>query len=190
MSAGCVPHGCRRRAVGNVITRRAFSPQLTERTGPEAAGPRNDDTFHRGCGRIRERTPVDASCRREFVYRPADGDRSIDFADTALDSRWLRRSLRFYFRRGRLCVRRVAIAIYCLSRMALHAGRFYAVARSVVRSNYPFPGSCLASVIEMISREDGERHVNYFPYSARYARKLKACSNYQSWYYISFIYQS
>lgn len=33
----------------NVITRRAFSSQLTERTGPEATGPRNDNTFHEGC---------------------------------------------------------------------------------------------------------------------------------------------
>lgn len=42
--------------IANVITRRAFSPQLTERTGPEATGPRNDDTFREGCSvGIRER---------------------------------------------------------------------------------------------------------------------------------------
>jgi len=85
-------------AVGNVITRRAFSPQLTERTEPKAAGPRNDDTFHEGCSgrRIRERTPVDVSCRREFVYKPSDdSDQSIDFADNVDYAA----SLRLYFRR-------------------------------------------------------------------------------------------
>ena len=43
--------------IANVITRRAFSPQLTERTGPEASGPRNDDTFHEGRKRVRRKLP-------------------------------------------------------------------------------------------------------------------------------------
>lgn len=64
--------------IENVITRRAFSPQLTERTGPEAAGPRNDDTFHEGCSVSAKRVPVDASCRRELVHRQAGRRRSID----------------------------------------------------------------------------------------------------------------
>lgn len=107
-------------ALGNVITRRAFSPQLTERTEPKAAEPRNDDTFHEGCsnGRIRERIPVDVSCRREFVYRPSDdGDQSIDFADNVDYAA----SLRLCFRR---VLGRAAIAIYCLSRATSHAGCF------------------------------------------------------------------
>lgn len=55
-----------------MITRRAFSPQLTERTGPEATGPRNDDTFHEGCSEgIRERvrrSPLTAV--RLYVDKP------------------------------------------------------------------------------------------------------------------------
>lgn len=53
-----------------MITRRAFSPQLTERTGPEASGPRNDDTFHEGplAKKGSTRTPR----WREFVYTSAN----------------------------------------------------------------------------------------------------------------------
>jgi len=102
-------------AVENVITRRAFSPQLTERTGPEAAGPRNDDTFHEGCSVSAKGSsstrPVDGSW---FAARPADDDRSIDFiADTALTTS--QSPALFPARVGR-----TAIAIYCLSR----AGRY------------------------------------------------------------------
>ena len=65
-----------------MITRRAFSPQLTERTGPEATGPRNDDTFHEGCSEgIRGKgstQPVDSS---SFIRRRTD--QSNDSADCA-----------------------------------------------------------------------------------------------------------
>lgn len=66
--------------IENVITPRAFSPQLTERTGPEVAGPRNDDTFHEGCsvsakGSSPSTRPVGGS---RFAGRRAGRRRSID----------------------------------------------------------------------------------------------------------------
>lgn len=67
-------------AIENVIIRRAFSPQLTERTGPEAAGPRNDDTFHEGCNVSAKGSPSTRPVDGSFVYyrdRPTTIDRSI-----------------------------------------------------------------------------------------------------------------
>lgn len=73
--------------IANVITRRAFSPQLTERTGPEASGPRNDDTFHEGRSRkrVRRKLPVDGS---SFIRRRTDqSNDSADCAETLLNTR-------------------------------------------------------------------------------------------------------
>lgn len=148
---------CWRRTVENVITWGAFSPQLTERTGPEAAGPRNDDTFHEGCSVSAKGSsstrPVDGSW---LAARPTDDDRSIDFiADTALTTS--QSPALFPARVGR-----TAIAIYCLSRAGGVTRRPFLHRRySTVRPNYLSTNSRV--VAEMISRDREDRR-ELFPF--------------------------
>lgn len=74
--------------IANVITRRAFSPQLTERTGPEASGPRNDDTFHEGRKRVRRKLPPSPVDGSSFIRRRTDqSNDSADCAETLLNTR-------------------------------------------------------------------------------------------------------
>lgn len=143
-------------AVENVITRRAFSPQLTERTGPEAAGPRNDDTFHEGCNVSAKGSPSTRPVDGSFVYyrdRPTTIDRSIYLSH---------RGHRVYY---------VAVPGFIsgacrtnrdsdlLSKQSGDVTRRPFLHRhSVVRPNYPSPSSpCRSCHREMISRGNQSR---------------------------------
>lgn len=133
--------------LGNVITPRAFSSQLTERTGPRKPPDRvmmihstRAARGRRSESRARERAPVDASCRRGFVRRPGE-NRSDDRTDERTKrgiARRLHRGFRLLSR-----ARRAPIAIYCLSK---RAARYVALFQRVVRANYPLARSSRSSL--------------------------------------------